>query len=469
MTIFLALDVGTTAAKCVALDESGAVLANASGEYKLVIDALGNRTQDPDAVWAQAINAIRGAVEQLGGKPVAALALSAAVHALAAADADGRLLTPLITWADSRAEYVARALVHTELGEALHRETGTPIHPMSPLMKLCWFAQEQPDFQPAQWWGIKEFIVWQLTGVRSTEVSSASASGLAETATGRWSRMALETAGIDESQLAPINNCTDQLPLSAAAASELGLPTGLPVVLGGGDGPLANIGSGAYLPDRIGITLGTSGAVRRVAYAPGIGEQRSRFCYSLGMNTWVVGRAQSNGSSALRWASRNWAPHLVTPAGGVDDQAVLELAATAPEGSEGLQFAPFLLPERTPRWEQYVTARLDGLRAEHTTAHLLRACIEGVAEALAAMARDVASDVEGPTYWATGGAFCGQLWRDALVRALGHEVNFSDDAEGTARGAAMMAAISLGIAEDIADAATKLGAPTSLLHAQNPA
>ena len=115
------------------------------------------------------------------------------------------------------------------------------------------------------------------------------------------------------------------------------------------------------------------------------------------------------------------------------------------------------------------SADYDGLRAEHTTAHLLRACIEGVAEALAAMARDVASDVEGPTYWATGGAFCGQLWRDALVRALGHEVNFSDDAEGTARGAAMMAAISLGIAEDIADAATKLGAPTSLLHAQNPA
>lgn len=468
MTNLLALDVGTTSAKCVALTDEGRLLAQAAREYTLHVDALGHRTQHPDEVWAAAKAAIRDVVAQLPDTEFAALALSAAVHALAGADRDGRLLTKLITWADSRAEQVARTLSATELGEQLHRETGTPIHPMSPLTKLCWFAQEEPDFRPAQWWGIKEFIVFGLTGERATEVSSASASGLVETATGSWSRMALETAGVEVDQLPPIHACTDQFPLLAAVAHDLGLPAGLPVVLGGGDGPLANLGSGAYLPNRLGISLGTSAAVRRVAHQPGIGEHRSRFCYSLGMDTWVVGRAQSNGSSALRWASRNWAAHVVDEQGAVDDLAILRLAESVPEGAEGLRFAPFLLPERTPRWEQFATAHLDGLRADHTTAHLLRATIEGVCEALAAMTRDVASDVEQPTYWATGGAFRGSLWRTSFVRALGHEVNFSNDTEGTARGAAMMALISLGITRDLPTAAERLSLPAELRFAENP-
>lgn len=468
MLTILALDVGTTSAKCVAIAADGELLATASNEYKLHVDALGNRTQDPDQVWAAAMTSVRDVVTQLQGTEFAALALSAAVHALAGVDDRGQLLTPLITWADSRAEQVARTLSTTDLGELLHRETGTPIHPMSPLTKLLWFAQEEPDFKPAQWWGLKEFIVWQLTGQRATEVSSASASGLVETVTGRWSRVALETAGIDESQLAPIRACTDALPLHDDVAAALGLPAGLPVVLGAGDGPLANLGSGAYLPDRIGISLGTSAAVRRITNEPGIGEHRSRFCYSLGMDTWVVGRAQSNGSSALRWASRNWAPHVVTPSGAVDDVELLRLASSVPADSEGLRFAPFLLPERTPRWEQFVTAHLDGLRADHTTAHLLRATIEGVCDAVAAMVRDVASDVPAPTYWATGGAFRGELWRTALVRAVGHEIHFSRDTEGTARGAAMMAAVSLGVAGDLPAAAAQLSAPAALMLTENP-
>ena len=467
MTTILALDVGTTAAKCVALTENGALLAHATREYKLHIDAMGNRTQDPQQVWDAALGTITEVVAKLENTSVDAIALSAAVHGLAGADEQGEMLTPLITWADTRAEHVARTLSSTELGETLHRVTGTPVHPMSPLTKLCWFAQEQPDFQPAQWWGIKEFIIWQLTGQLATEISSASASGLMETATGRWSTLALETAGISETQLAPIHACTDALPLATSVAQQVGLPAGLPVVLGGGDGPLSNLGSGAFLPNRLGISLGTSGAVRRIAKTPGIGEYRSRFCYSLGMDTWVVGRAQSNGSSALRWASRNWAPHVVTTDGNVDDLEILRLAESVPADAEGLRFAPFLLPERTPRWEQFVTAHLDGLRADHTTAHLLRATIEGVCEALAAMVRDVASDVDSPTYWATGGAFRGALWRSSFVRALGHEVYFSEDAEGTARGAAMMAAISLGIAADLESAAVKLAATAEPQAAEN--
>lgn len=458
MTTILALDVGTTAAKCVALTDDGVLLATASREYPLHIDAMGNRTQDPAQVWAAASAAVSETVRTLSGTTVDALALSAAVHGLAGADADGHMLTPIITWADTRAEHVARTLSTTELGAILHRETGTPVHPMSPLTKLCWFAQEQPDFQPAQWWGIKEFIIWQLTGQRATEISSASATGLMETVTGQWSTLALETAGISAAQLAPIHECTDTLRLSANVAASVGLPAGLPVVLGGGDGPLSNLGSGAYLPNRLGISLGTSAAVRRISKTPGVGEYRSRFCYALGMDTWVIGRAQSNGSSALRWASRTWAPHVVNPDGSVDDLEILRLAASVPADSEGLRFAPFLLPERTPRWEQFVTAHLDGLRAHHTTAHLLRATIEGVCEALAAMTRDVASDVEAPTYWATGGAFRGALWRSSFVRALGHEVYFSEDSEGTARGAAMLAAIAMGVAADLESAATKLSA-----------
>ncbi len=455
----LALDVGTTAAKCVAIAMSGEVLASADREYPLHSAEAGQRTQDPEQVWAAVLDVLRAVAAQ--GVTPQALALSAAVHALAGVDVDGTMRTPLITWADSRSEGQARALTGTDLGNALHDETGTPIHPMSPLTKLRWFAEMQPEFTPRWWWGIKEFIIWRLTGTVATEVSSASASGLMATRTGAWSALALEVAGISATQLAPIHACEDALPLTASIAAEMGLPAGLPVVLGGGDGPLANLGSGAFLPNRIGISLGTSAAVRRVTHTPGIGDARSRFCYALGHDTWVVGRAQSNGSSALRWAARTFAPDLCGPDGAVDDLAVLDRIATVPDGSGGVTFRPFLLPERTPRWELGLDARIEHLRPEHTSAHLLRATREGVVEALVEMARDIASDVSDPTFYATGGAFRGNLWQSLVVQRLGQPVQFQRDVQGTARGAAMIAAISLGIAQDLPAAGALLAAPAA--------
>lgn len=452
----LALDVGTTAAKCVAFTTSGRVLASVSRGYPLDIGHGGSRTQDPERVWDACVAALSEVVDATRGVQPIALALSTALHALIGADADGTARTPILTWADDRAERQARALTGTPLGIALHEETGTPVHPMSPLVKLRWFGEALPTFAPHWWWGLKEFLVWRLTGTVATDVSSASASGLMTTRTGVWSPLALDAAGIDAARLAPIRACEDTAALHASVATRVGLPVGLPVVLGGGDGPLASLGSGAIGAQDIGISLGTSGAVRRVVHAPGVGADHTRFCFALGHGTWVVGRAQSNGSSALRWAARTFAPELTTPDGEVNDVAVLERIADVPDGSDGLVFQPFVLPERTPRWERGQEAHIEHLRAEHTSAHLLRATMEGVIDGLVEMIRDLAADVQAPTYAATGGAFRGALWRTMLVERLSAAVQFSTDTEGTARGAAMIATISVGLARDLEDAARRL-------------
>ena len=138
------------------------------------------------------------------------------MHGLIALDADQRPLTPLVTWADSRSREQAAELRASGEARELHRRSGTPVHPMTPLTKLLWFARHEPGtFAAARWWvGLKDFLLQRLTGRLVTELSSASATGLLDMATRTWNADALALAGISEEQLPPILPSTATLPLA---------------------------------------------------------------------------------------------------------------------------------------------------------------------------------------------------------------------------------------------------------------
>ena len=100
-----------------------------------------------------------------------------------------------------------------------------------------------------------------LTGTLVSELSSASGTGLLDMATRDCSVPAIKLAGITASQL-PEDPADDRAAESrAVAARRIGLSDGTPVVLGAGDGPLGNLGTGAIAPGIAGLSLGTSGAV----------------------------------------------------------------------------------------------------------------------------------------------------------------------------------------------------------------
>lgn len=441
MPAVVGVDIGTTSAKAASFDADGTMLAVHEAGYALHEPRPGWAVQDPrevvDAVLGVTRDAVRDADDSAG------VAFSTAMHSLVGLDADGEPLTDLLTWADTRASDQAERLKaeHPEL----HGRTGTPLHPMAPLAKLCWFRECDPDTfgRVARWVGVKELVLHRLTGEWAMDHSVASGTGLMNLEALDWDDQALDLAGVDRDQLPRLVETRMVL-----ADTELGVP----IIVGAGDGPLANLGVGAVKPGVAACSIGTSGALRLMVERPTVDPRGRVFSYALTPGRWVVGGAINNGGVVLQWVGDALAPDL----GAHPEEALLALAAEVPAGCEGLVMLPYLLSERAPHWSAVPRGAYVGLTHAHGRAHLVRAAIEGVCQQLAlvlASLRDAGNEVR--ELRATGGFARSALWRQMLADALGMPIGFPQEHEGSAFGAALLGMEALGLVESI-DVAAEL-------------
>jgi gluconokinase len=451
--VVIGVDLGTTSAKAVAFTTDATAHASGTAPYELDSPRPGYAEQDPEVVagaaWA-ALREVSGAARNAGLR-VAGVAVSAAMHSLIGLDARGRALTPAITWADSRAAEQAARLRSSDLASELHRRTGTPVHPMSPLVKLRWFAETEPEVASAvrHWVGIKEYALRRLTGELVVDHGTASGTGLFDLRRESWDPEALGYARVTPEQLPALVPTTAVVRLNDEAAGLTGLPAGTPVVVGGGDGPLANLGLGAIRPGAVACSIGTSGALRAAADAPRLDDRGRVYCYVIAEDRYVIGGAVNNGGIVLDWLADAVAPDLATravAAGRSDAAALLDVAARAPAGSGGLLFLPYLLGERAPLWAGRPRGVYLGLSRDHRREHLLRAPIEGVCLQLAVvLAVLLDAGVEIRDIRATGGFSRSVLWRRILAAAFGRPVGFAASPEGSSLGAALLGMVALGL------------------------
>jgi gluconokinase len=446
--VVIGVDIGTTSTKSVAYDGRGRAGASSSVGYPLHEPAAGYAEQDPQQILDAVITTVAEVVAATD-RPVAGLSFSSAMHSLIGLDPLGTPLTPSVTWADSRASAQAERLRASPRGLALHRRTGTPVHPMSPLTKLIWFREQEPKLfeQVGHWVGIKDYVLRHLCDALVTDHSLASGTGLMDIHRLVWDPEALHLAGISAEQLPELLGTTSLLPpLTAAVAERTGLPADTRVVVGAGDGPLANLGLGAVKPGVAACSIGTSGAIRVMVEHPGVDPLGGVFCYALTADHWAVGGAINNGGVVLQWAGEALAPDLP----GEPQEALLELAATVPVGSGGLIMLPYLLSERAPHWSSLPRGAYVGLTREHRRAHLVRAALEGVCQQLALVLASIRSaDNEIREVRATGGFARSPLWRQMLADVLGTEIKFTTAHEGSSFGAALLGMQALGMVASI--------------------
>jgi gluconokinase len=444
----IGLDIGTTSAKAKVFGRDGGDLGGAEAGYPLLEPEHGHAEQDPEAVLGAAAQVLRAAAAaaRAAGAEVAGVSVSTAMHSLAGLDGGGRPLTPLVTWADTRAAAEAERLrvEHPDL----HGRTGTPLHPMAPLPKLIWFREHEPETFASvrRWVGVKELVLALLTGEPAIDHSVASGTGLLNLERLEWDAEALDVAGIDAGRLARLAPTTEVLALDARAAELTGLAAGTPVVTGAGDGPLANLGVGAVRPGVAACSIGTSGALRLVVERPVVDRQGRVFCYALTPGRWVVGGAINNGGIVLRWAGETLAPDL----GRHPEKELVDLAGEVDAGCDGLIMLPYLLSERAPHWSPLPRGAYVGLTRHHRREHLVRAALEGVCQQLAlvlASMRESGSEVR--EVRATGGFARSDLWRRILAGALGMPVGFPAGHQGSAFGAALLGMEALGLVETI--------------------
>ena len=472
---FVGVDIGTTSVKAIAFDRRGETLADEDQEYPLRSSRRGRAEQDPEEILTALLDTLGKVVGSLKerGVRVVCISFSAAMHSLMALDGDGKPLTPSIIWADNRASGQARRIRDELDGLAIHRRTGTPIHPMSPLAKLLWFREENPDtFEAAaRWVSVKEYIFSRLFGEFVVDHSIASASGLFNLEDRDWDEGALRVAGVPPEKLSrtvPTTHVMDGL--LPEYAEKLGLERDTPFVVGANDGALANLGVGAVDPGMVAVSIGTSGAVRSIVRRPEFEEHGRLFCYALDDDAWVIGGPINNGGIALQWLRDSVFPDLAEQAENRGEEAYDLMGAMADEisaGSEGLIFLPYLTGERAPHWNSSVRATFFGLTRSHTNGHMIRAVMEGVAFQLYAVERILAEVADEPKeVRATGGFAHSVLWRQMLADIFGHEILFPEGVEGSSLGAAMLGMKAVGEIDSLE--ATKEMVGISHRHRPNP-
>lgn len=443
---FIGVDIGTTSTKAIVFSAAGDVKGMGNRGYPLLVPQPGWAEQDPSAIFESVIVAIRDAVSQSGvlQSQIAAVSFSGAMHSVIAIDAEGKPLQHAVIWADNRSVAQTTRLKQ-DSGHTLYLRTGTPIHPMSPLPKLMWMREENPDIfaQTVRFISIKEYVLYQLLGHFVVDYSIASATGLMNLERLQWDETALAMAGIRADQLSELVPTTHVLRgMKPEYAAAMGLASDTPIVVGANDGCLANLGVGALAPYQVAVTIGTSSAVRAVIPKPMTDQRGRTFCYALTENHWVIGGPSNNGGIVLRWLRDNFCQMEVEQAKqqGIDAYDLMLQAATqiAP-GAEGLICLPFLSGERAPYWNPNARGIFFGVGLHHHKAHFIRSVLEGVLFAVYSITlalRDLAGTAQ--EIRASGGFARSAPWRQMAADIFGSEVLVPQVYEGSAFGAAAL-------------------------------
>jgi gluconokinase len=464
----IALDVGTSSARASLYDDAGRAVAGHFHQvpYEPAITPDGGVEHDP-AVLLEAVAACLDAVTARARHEdnVLGVGVSTFWHGLLGFDAADRPVTPLYTWADSRAARDAGLLRRTVDEAAWHARTGCHLHSSYWPAKLRWLARERAADarRVARWGSFGEYLELALFGEAATSLSMASGTGLLDVAAGRWDAEALATAAVDVTRLFPLVDRTDgRRGLRAPWAGRWPALRELPWFPAVGDGAASNVGSNCVTPDRIALNVGTSAALRTVPSRPAP-PPRGLWRYRLDRRTSLLGGATSEGGNVFAWCRRV----LRLP----DDAALEQALASRPADAHGLTVLPFLAGERAPGWRGDRRAVIAGLSLDTSGLDIVHAALESVALRLALVYRLLAPHVAvDHLVVASGGAMTrSPSWSRMVADALGRPIALSQEPEATSRGAALLALNALGALPDLATAPAALGerfAPDPERHAR---
>jgi xylulokinase len=451
MDALVGIDVGSSGSKAVAIDETGRILATAAQTYPTVFPRPGWAEQDPEDWYRSACSAIHSCLAEGGlqARQVAAVAFVGPAHNAALLDRKNQVLRPVLHWSDLRSSSQAEQL-ERQVGQRIFELSGQRVNPVWTLTQLLWIR----DNEPGIWKRIrriqitKDYVRLRFTGSYATDPYDAVGTMLCRLKDGNWSAELCELIGLDPRVLPPIlPNHRPAGEVCREAARDSGLRTGTPVGVGAGDSPAEALGVGVVEPGQGTVKLGTAGIVTLVTSAPLPDRRTLTYPYLLGRRGFTIA-ATNSGTATFRWFREAFFP-------GMSFDELAKLAATAPPGSDGLIFHPYLMGERTPHWDPDLRGDFVGIGNHHTRSHFARAIMEGVAFSLRQCTEVVDSlGIPAVARKLLGGGSRSGLWAQILADVLAEPL-VKPGVDDAAFGAALMAGISAGVFHDWAEAVDK--------------
>lgn len=422
---FCIFDVGTTGARTIIFDLNGKEIAKSYQEYPEIKQPVGVSEQDPEIWWSVVKNTCNNVIKKVNPEDIQGICCSFARETATIIDKEGKILYPALTWMDERSE------MDPDQGreEDVLRRT---------IPKLLWFKKNKPDlFNKAY------KIVYPVTFVNLKLCGEY----ITDPTNGIYGIMSLETLEWDRNladyydlplELWPDLRTPGEIigELLPEAASELGLKSNIPVVLGGGDQQCSALGLGVFEKGTAKVTLGTGTFVDYAVDKPikPAGDIPIFSLPSMVKGKWYIEGSMPGTGTALKWFKDNFSQLQIKECKekNMDIYDLLsEEAKDIPPGSGGLLFLPLYI---------YRKGTIHGLSWNHTRAHMIRAIMESAAlsahmylQMLEAMGGAKVTEIN-----ADGGAMNSELWAQIIADILGKKILIPEIKDGAALGAAIL-------------------------------
>ncbi len=452
----IAHDLGTSGNKASLFSTDGELIASYTAPYDVHFFHENYAEQNPEDWWQAVREATRHIMLDIRPEDVLAISFSSQMQACIAVDETGKALRPAIIWADQRAEEQTERLQEKIGFDRMYEINGHRPSACYSIEKLMWIRDHEPDVFESTYKMLlaKDYIICRLTSEFVTDYSEASGTDAFDLRTRRWSEEVLDAAGIPEKLMPSIHASTDVIgTLNKEAAAALGLSEKTAVVCGGGDGPCSALGAGSIEDGQMFLSYGTSAWIAGTTDQVYMDSKKTLICFAHVIPGKYVpcGTMQAAGSSYsyIKDALCGEEKEAAKKDGISPYDEMNRLVEQSPPGAKGLIFLPYLLGERSPRWNPDTSGSFLGIRMEHEKSDYVRAVLEGVAMNLDLIKQAHSEDKEITEITLTGGGAKGDTAPQILADVLNVPMNRLDNVEScTSVAAAVIAGVGIGVFPD---------------------
>lgn len=449
-------DLGTSSDKASLFSTGGQLIRSYTVPYEVHFFQKNCAEQDPQEWWKAVCLATRKITEKIDPEDVLAISFSSQMQACVAVDRQGKHLRPAMIWADLRSEQQAARLAEQVGEDRMYEINGHRISPSYSIEKLMWIRDCEPEIYEKTYKMLlaKDYIICRLTGQFVTDYSEASGTDAFDLKKLAWSEEILEAAEISSDKLPDLHASTDVIGgLLKDAAEEIGLTEKTKVVCGGGDGPCSALGAGSIQEGQMFLSFGTSAWIAGTSDRVDLDSGKTL----IGFGHVVPGKYMPCGTMQAAGSSYSYIRKVLcereeqeAKAGGVSVyDRMNDLALQSPPGARGLIFLPYLLGERSPRWNPDTSGSFLGIRMEHERCDYVRAVLEGIAMNLDLILKAHREHTEITELILTGGGAKGDVLAQILADVLGVTLRRLDHVEtATSIAAAVIAGVGVGVFED---------------------
>lgn len=390
----LGIDLGTTNIKGNIMDEDGNVISTASRPNHLIFPGPNQIEQDAREWWDNAVSILRDMTSAAGPeivKRIRGISISSHVISLLPLAKDGTPLRNAIIYQDSRSasevDYISNALGYDHFVSIIGGQPSVAFLPN----KILWFKKNEPDLFAKTYRILQAngYLNYKLTGKMEMDLDCASRCQCLDISTMKWSDEIGAVVGVDFNDILPQPQSVDTIigTVTAEAAAQTGLISGIPVVAGASDAMASMYATGMSRLGEAGESSGTTSLL--FVGSPSMSRPDApivtRPCAIKDMPYIFDGPIGSSGAS-IRWYLDTFGQTEKMEAEkqnlNVYDY-INQIALDVKPGAEGLLFFPYLVAgERAPLWNSHARGMFIGITLATQRAHFIRSVFEGTAFAV---------------------------------------------------------------------------------------